>query len=166
MVRLGSMRSVYQVLSELGIAYVKHEHPAVFTVAESEQYDLQFEGAKTKNLFLTNKTGDTYYLLVVNSQTRVDVKRVSTFVNEAKLSFASPEKLFEYLELTPGSVSPFGLINDTEKEVTVLIDKTLMDYEKIGFHPNENTATLIITTFDFKKFLDSTGNKIFFIDVA
>ncbi len=159
------MKSVYDILSDLNISYVKHDHPAVFTVAESEAYDVQFEGVKTKNLFLTNKTGDAYYLLVVDAKTRVDVKKVTAFVNEQKLSFASPEKLFDYLELTPGSVSPFGLINDQEKVVTVLIDKSLMTHDKIGFHPNENTATLIITTSDFKKFLDATGNKVFYLEV-
>jgi Ala-tRNA(Pro) deacylase len=159
------MKDIYAVLKEIGIPYVKHDHQAVFTVEEAAQYDLQFEGAKSKNLFLTNKTGDAYYLLVVDAQTRVDLKKVTAFVNEAKLSFASPEKLFDYLELTPGSVSPFGLINDSEKAITVLIDKTLMKQDKIGFHPNKNTATLIITTSDFKKFLDWTGNRVFYLEV-
>lgn len=159
------MGDIYSVLKDLGIKYVKHEHPAVFTVAESKKYDLKFDCGKTKNLFLTNKKGDAFYLLVVEGETRVDLKKITHFLHETKLSFASPELLFKYLELTPGSVSPFGLINDGNKTVTVLIDKNLMENNKIGFHPNSNTATLVLTTADFKRFLDWTGNRVFFVEV-
>lgn len=159
------MKTIYDILSDLRIQYEKHDHPAVFTVADSDTYDIHLDGAHTKNLFLTTKEKDTYYLLVVDSAKRVDLKSVANFVNKKKLTFAPPEMLFRYLEVTPGSVSPFGLINDAGKDVIVLVDKDLMLFDKVGFHPNTNTATLIISTDDFKKFLDWCANTCFFIEV-
>lgn len=159
------MKTIYDILHELHIPYMKHDHPAVFTVEDADKFAIHVDGGHTKNLFLTTKKDDTYYLLIVPSEKRVDMKKVAAFVHQSKLTFAPPEKLFTYLELTPGSVSPFGLINDVGKDVIVLVDKSVMEEEKIGFHPNINTATLIIKTDDFKRFLEWTGNKCFFVDV-
>ncbi len=158
------MKTLYEILSDLQISYEKHDHPAVFTVEDSDKYDIHLEGAHTKNLFLTTKEKDAYYLLVVESAKRVDLKKVAAFVHQKKLTFASPEMLFKYLELTPGSVSPFGLINDVGKDVIVLVDKDLMQYDKVGFHPNINTATLIIAMEDFKKYLAWCGNRCFYVE--
>jgi Ala-tRNA(Pro) deacylase len=159
------MKNIYDFLAVHGIKYEKHEHPAVFTVKESEKYDLKFDCGKTKNLFLRNKKGDRHYLIVLESSKRADINKLSTLLSESRFSFASPERMNKYLGLTPGSVSPFGLINDILKEVTAVIDKDLLKHEKLGFHPNINTATLAITKDDFKKFLDSTGNKIVYLEI-
>lgn len=93
---------------------------------------------------------------------RLDLKSLAVFLNESKLSFASPEKMMEYLGITPGSVSAFGLINDVDKVVRVIVDEDLLKFDKQGYHPNINTATLIISTKDFKKFLNWTGNKVIY----
>ena len=154
------MKDIYQILAELNIPYVKHEHPPLFTVEEADKYHDIIPGAHTKNLFLRNKKGDVHYLVVVESQKRVDLGELRKTFDESKLSFASPEKLNEYLGLTPGSVSAFGLINDESKTVRVVVDNDLMGAEKIGFHPNINTATLTISTNDFRKFLEWTGNDV------
>lgn len=159
------MQTIYDVFDQLGIAYEKHVHPAVFTVAEAEAYDSRFEGGKSKNLFLRNKKGDKHFLLVAESTRKVDLKKVSEFLGESKLSFASPERLMTYLGVTPGSVSPFALINNADHTVRVLIDSELMKHTKLGFHPNVNTATLVVSAYDFKKFLHSTGNSVSFIDL-
>lgn len=159
------MKTIYDVLSELHISYEKHRHPAVFTVEEAEQYDKDFNAGKSKNLFLRNKKENTHYLLVAESTRKIDLKNLSSILNESKLSFASPERLLTHLGLTPGSVSPFGLINNADKSIRVLIDKGLLAHQNVGFHPNINTATLVITTEDFKKFLTSTGNKITYLDL-
>lgn len=159
------MKTIYDVLSELRISYEKHEHPAVFTVEEAEHYDRDFNAGKSKNLFLRNKKGTTHYLLVAESNRNIDLKNVSAFLGESKLSFASPQRLLTHLGLTPGSVSPFGLVNNADKSIRVLIDKGLLAHKNVGFHPNINTATLVITTEDFKKFLASTGNKITYLDL-
>lgn len=159
------MKNIYDVLADLNIAYEKFDHPAVFTVEESDKHYQGIDAGKCKNLFLRNAKGDTHYLVIMESTKRLDLKGLALLINESKLSFASPERLLKYLELTPGSVSPFGLINDTDKSVIVLIDNGLMEYEKVAFHPNVNTSTLVIKTEDFKKFLDWTGNKISYIEL-
>lgn len=154
------VKNIYEVLAELNIPYEKHEHPAVFTVEEAAQYERGFDAGETKNLFLRNKKGDVHYLIVAESTRKIDLKALAATLGESKLSFASPDRLMTYLGLTPGSVSPFGLINNTDKSVRVIVDQELIHHPKIGFHPNINTATLVIKSEDLKKFLDWTGNKV------
>ena len=156
------MDPVLQILKSLGIEYVIHEHPAVYTVAEAEQYYGDVKGGKSKNLFLRNKNKSNYYLVILEGSKRLDLDALKATLNESKLSFASPEELKEFLGLTPGSVSPFGLINDKEKRVKVVIDEGLWGHERLHYHPNINTATLELSRDDFKKFLDSCGNTVTF----
>lgn len=159
------MKDIYRVLEDLEIPFEKYEHPAVFTVEEAAQIDRGIDAGKSKNLFLRNKKGTTLYLVVVEAHKKVDLKLLSQKLLESKLSFGSPERLFEILQLTPGSVSPFGLINDNEHLVDVIIDNDLLKHPKVSFHPNINTATLAITTNDFKKYLESLGNKIKYFEL-
>jgi len=154
------MNDIYAVLQSLDIPYEKFEHPAVYTVEEAAQHDRAFGAGTCKNLFLRNKKGDTHYLVVAESTRKIDLKQLGDLLGSSKLSFASPERLMEYLSLTPGSVSPFGLINNLDKKVQVIIDEGLLRHEKLSFHPNVNTATLAIQTDDFKKFLEWTGNPV------
>ncbi len=159
------MQDIYQVLNQLNIPYGKHDHPPVFTVEEAQKYDRGIDAGKNKNLFLRNKKGDKHYLVVIDSTKRLDLKELSSRLDESKISFASPERLLEYLGLTPGSVSPFGLINDKNKSVNVIIDNDLMKNKKLAFHPNINTSTLVISTTDFQKFLAWTGNNLKFTNL-
>lgn len=156
------MKNIYNILKKLSIKYEKHEHPAVFTVEEAEKYYINIKGSHNKSLFLRNKNGERYFLVITIGAKRLNLKELASFLNEQKLSFGSPEKLKEYLDLTPGSVSPFGLINDVNKKVEVIVDQEMMEFDKQGYHPNINTATLVISTSDFKKFLDWTKNKIIY----
>jgi len=159
------MQDIYQILKDLNIDYEKFEHPAVYTVDAASQFDRGIDAGKSKNLFLRNKKGDKHYLVVAESTRLVDLKKIATLLNENRLSFASLERMLKYLGLTPGSVSPFGLINDTEKSVQVIVDQGLLNHPKVAFHPNINTATLVIKTEDFQKFLDWIGNKIQYINL-
>ncbi len=159
------MSTIEQALSNLGIKYKKYDHPPVFTVEEAKKYSINIGAGETKNLFLRNDKGDKHYLVTLPGDKRADLKRLSVLLGESKLSFASPERLKQYLDLTPGSVSPFGLINDKSKEVIVVVDNDLLQFETLGYHPNINTATLVVSRDDFKKFLGSTGNKIIFSDL-
>lgn len=153
------MKDIYKILEDLGIKYVKHDHPALFTCEQAEEYYAKIPGAHTKNLFLRNKKGDKYYLVVVESKKRADINKLRGDLGESKLGFGSPERLLNVLGLTPGSVTPFGLINDEQKQVAkVLIDKDLLDFEVVNFHPLINTATLGISAENFKKFLGWTGH--------
>lgn len=159
------MQDIYKVLDELNISYQKYEHPAVFTVEEAEKYDRGIDAGKSKNLFLRNKKGNQHYLVVAESTRKVDIKKLEELTGEKNLSFASPERLQKFLGVTPGSVSPFTLINNTDKTVNVLIDKGLLQYDKQAFHPNINTATLVISKTDFIKFLEWTGNHVSYVDL-
>ncbi len=159
------MNDIYQILHDLDISYEKYEHPAVFTVEDAEKYDRGINAGHSKNLFLRNKKGDQHYLVVVEASKRVDLKKLALLLNESKLSFASAERLMTYLGLTPGSVSPFGLINDTSKTVQVIVDNGLMQQTKQSYHPNRNTATLVIKREDFKKFLSWTKNPVMYKDL-
>jgi len=151
---------VYEILNRLGISYVRHEHPAVFTVEQAEQYWKGIGGAHCKNLFLRNKKGNRHYLVILEHSKKAELKTLEHQLGEDRLSFASEERLKRFLGLEAGSVSPFGLINDTQKQVLVVIDQDLKNSERINFHPNVNTATLEIAFSDFEKFLSWSGNII------
>lgn len=153
------MQKIYDTLNQLHISYQEHTHPAVFTGAEAAQYYSHIPGAHVKNLFLRNRSGKKHYLVVVLDDKKIDIKNLSKLVSESQLSFASPERLLKYLQVTPGSVSALGLIFDTEKHIRVLVDVDLKNYTKISLHPNDNTKTLTLSLLDFKRFLDWCGNE-------
>jgi Ala-tRNA(Pro) deacylase len=162
---LFSMENVYKILDSLGISYGKIDHPAVYTVEESNKFELGIEGGVNKSLFLRNAKGDRHYLIMLNGEKRLDMLKLQDLLSETRLSFASPERLMKYLGLTPGSVSPFGLINDSSKTVIAVVDNELLKYQNLAFHPNINTQTLILKTDDFKKYLFSIGHKVLYLDL-
>ncbi|GAA0729599.1 prolyl-tRNA synthetase associated domain-containing protein [Clostridium malenominatum] len=158
-------KRVYDVLKELNIDYIRYEHPAIFTIEEANNLNIHMEGQHCKNLFIRNRKGDIHYLLIITEWKQVNLKDLSKEIESSSLSFASEERLYKYLSLTPGSVTPFGLINDKEKSVKVLIDKDLINCNKISFHPNVNTATITISYDDFEKFLHHQGNEFNYIKI-
>jgi len=153
-------RLVNARLDELGIAYERYEHPAVATVDEAEAHWAGIEATHCKNLFLRNQKGNRHYLVVLMHSKKADLRKVADQVGDGKLSFASPERLLTHLGLTPGSVSPFGLINDRDHTVRVVLDRDLRSATRVSFHPNINTATYVITAADFEKFLVACGNTV------
>jgi Ala-tRNA(Pro) deacylase len=155
-------KQAYLVLESLGISFSKHEHPPVFTVEQAEQHWKEIKGAHCKNLFLRNKKGNRHYLVILLSRKSADLKALTRRLGEDRLSFASPERLMKYLGLEPGAVSPFGLINDKNKEVCVVVDEDLKSEAYVNFHPNVNTATLGLSFADFEKFLSWCGSKVIF----
>jgi len=154
---------VYEALKELGIAWERHEHPPVFTVEEAEKHWTGVRGAHCKNLFLRNKKGNHHYLVVIESSKQADLRRLNHLLGEDRLSFASPERLRKHLGLDPGSVSPFGLINDANQEVVAVVDQDLRRAETVNFHPNVNTATVGISYADFERFLARRGNRVLYL---
>jgi Ala-tRNA(Pro) deacylase len=156
---------VYEVLNRLGIPYTRHEHPPVFTVEQAEQYWTDITGAHCKNLFLRNKKGNRHYLVILLTSKQADLKQLNAKLKEDRLSFGSAERLQKYLGLEPGAVSPFGLINDNQKEVIVIVDQDLRRADRVNFHPNLNTATVGIETADFERFLAWTGNEVRFFEL-
>ena len=152
-------------LVELGIHFERYEHPPVATVEQAEQHWAGIEATHCKNLFLRNQKGNRHYLVVLLHSKRADLRAVADQVGDGKLSFGSPERLMTHLGLTPGSVSPFGLINDGSHVVCVVLDRDLKSTTRVSFHPNINTRTYVISTTDFLRFLDAMGNNVRYVTV-
>jgi len=162
-VELRQDQKVYDILNQLQIPYKKYEHAAVFTMEDVIKLKLNLP--ECKNLFVRNTKGNKHYLVILEGSKKADLKKLATQIGSTKLSFASKERLFKYLMLLPGSVSPFGLINDKEKQVEVIVDKDLVNSDVLGFHPNTNEATVTLSFNDFEKFLKSCGNKFSYIKI-
>jgi Ala-tRNA(Pro) deacylase len=158
-------QSVRDHLAALGIAYERYEHPPVATVEEAEQHWSGIDAMHCKNLFLRNQRGDRHYLVIVEHTKRADLRRVADQIGDGKLSFGSPERLMNHLGVTPGSVSPFGLINDRTHHVRVFLDRLLRSANRISFHPNINTVTFTLAYRDFERFLAASGNQTKYVDV-
>ena len=161
----GEEQKVCQCLDALGITYVRHEHPPIATAEAGEQYWSGIDAAHCKNLFMRNQKGTTHYLVILHYRKRADLRAVADQIGDGKLSFGSPERLMTELGVTPGSVSPFALVNDRSHAVRVVIDRDLKSTEKISFHPNVNTATVVLTFADFVRFLESCGNPVQYVMV-
>jgi Ala-tRNA(Pro) deacylase len=153
-------QSVHRALADLGIRFERFEHPPVFTVEQALEHWAGIDAAHCKNLFLRNKKGDRHYLVVAEHQTPVDIASVAERVGDTRLSFASAERLMTHLGLTPGAVSPFGLLNDRARQVRVVVDRRLREAARVGFHPNVNTATIVLAMSDFERFLTACGNPV------
>ena len=151
---------VYATIETLGIRYERHEHPAVFNAEDASKFWDPIPGLQCKNLFLRNKKGDRHYLVVLEISKRADLKDLVKVVGDDRLSFGSPERLMDKLGLTPGSVSPFGLINDATGSVRVLIDADLRGRDRLIFHPNINTASVVVSWADLEKFLATRTNPV------
>lgn len=151
-------QELFLTLAELAIVTRTVDHPAVFTVAESDTVDIPLPGAHTKNLFLKDDKG-ALFLIIANSETRVDLKAVSKRLGAGRLSFGKPELLMETLGVAPGSVTAFAVMNDTEKRVKVVVDEALLADETVNCHPLENTATTNIAREDLLRFIRSTGHE-------
>jgi Ala-tRNA(Pro) deacylase len=156
---------VFDALNSLGIAYERFEHPPVFTSEEADVHWRDLPGVPCKNLFLRNKKGDRHYLVVLEISKRADLKQIVSIVDDDRLSFGSPERLMAELGLTPGSVSPFGLLNDRDGSVLVLIDEDLRGARGLIFHPNINTASVVISWDGFERFLQTRTNAVRYIRI-
>ena len=156
---------VLETLDRLHIKYDITEHPAVFTIEDMNTLGIILEGNVVKNLFLRNSNGTNHYLLVLDKNKKANLKSIKTQINSTSLKFASEERLKKYLNLTRGSVTPLGILNDTNCEVQVLIDEDLIGEKKIGVHPNTNTSTLWISLEDLVKVIQNHGNQITYIKV-
>ena len=156
---------VFEKLRALGIHYDLYEHPPVFTAEEAEAHWKSVPGKPVKNLFLRNKKGDRHYLVILGIEKQADLRHLVKVIGDDRLSFGSPERLMKYLGVTPGSVSPLGLINDTAHAVRVIVDSDLRAADRLIFHPNDNTASLTISGSDFVKFLESRGNAVRWLSV-
>lgn len=156
---------VYEVLDRLHIPYERFTHDPAKTMADYETLDAGKNAAHCKNLFLTNRQGTQFYLMLVVGDKPFHSSRISRSLGVSRLCFGSPEQLQYVLGLTPGSVTPMGLINDFEHKVHVLLDRDVASWETIIVHPNINTASILLKTEDLLRFLAHCGNPVTYVDV-
>ncbi|MDL2296083.1 prolyl-tRNA synthetase associated domain-containing protein [Lachnospiraceae bacterium OttesenSCG-928-E19] len=158
--RLPKEVRVYDLLDKLNIPYEGVDHDAADTIEACEAVDKELGLSMCKNLFLRNQQKNTFFLLLMPGEKKFMTKDLSKQLNISRLSFAEPEYMEKYLDITPGSVSVLGLMNDKDWYVDLLIDKELLEEEYIGCHPCINTSSLKIKTDDIlKKFLKHTKHR-------
>lgn len=156
---------LYRILDQLGISYDYYEHPAAPTIGEALKNWKNIDSTHCKNIFLRNHKGDRHYLVILEHVGEVGIHDLEKRLKQGKLSFASGWRLEKYLGLQAGSVSIFGLIHDTEHHVYVFLDENLKKAKRLSFHPNDNTASLVISGGDFMKFLNWSGNSFEFLQL-
>lgn len=156
-------QELYGILGKLGITYEYHEHPPVATIEAAIAHWKDYNSGRCKNIFFRNHKGDKHYLVILEHLRQLNIHDLEKRLKQGKLTFASDKRLKKYLGVEPGSVTPFGLINDAEKNVHVFIDEKLREFDRLAFHPNINTATLVVSGTDLIKFLEFTGNSYEFI---
>lgn len=143
---------LFSYLDRLGIPHQTTQHPPLFTVEEGRDWHDKIPGTHCKNLFLKDGKGKLW-LVVMLADKRADLAGIARRIGAAKLSFAKPEVLNEVLGLTPGSVTPFALMNDTERRVTVVLDEGMMSCEMVNYHPMHNAASTTVRSADLLKFV-------------
>ncbi|HRQ30237.1 MAG TPA: prolyl-tRNA synthetase associated domain-containing protein, partial [Saprospiraceae bacterium] len=156
---------LYQLLSDLAIPFEYHEHPPAPTIEEAAKYWVNLDATHCKNLFFRNHKGNKHYLVILECSQDLNIHDLEKRLRQGKISFASPERMMKYLGLTPGSVSPFGLIHDKDSHVHVFLDKNLQKSRTISFHPCINTASLIVSYADFIRFLEHMGNTFEYVEM-
>jgi Ala-tRNA(Pro) deacylase len=154
---------LYELLKKLSIDFEYHEHPPVATIEDAKLYWKELNSGRCKNIFVRNHKGDRHYLVILEHLRQLNIHDLEKRLKQGKLTFASDQRLKKYLGVEPGSVSPFGLINDATHHVHLFIDEQLNDFDRLSFHPNINTASLVISKPDFLKFLGYLGNSYEFI---
>jgi Ala-tRNA(Pro) deacylase len=152
-----SPEQLFAFLDELGIKTTTVEHVPVFTVEEAKQVHDQIAGGHCKNLFCKDEKG-ALWLIVALEDARIDLKKVPERIGSRRLSFGRPELLMEVLGITPGSVTPFALINDSDARVNVILDSAMMEHAVLNYHPLINSATTSVANSDLVKFITATGH--------
>lgn len=146
--RLEKEIRTYDLLDKLHVSYQRIDHEAAETMEICAEIDKVLEATICKNLFLCNRQKTNFYLLMMPGDKTFKTKELSKQIGSARLSFASPEDMEHYLDITPGSVSIMGLMNDTENVVQLLVDEDVLKGEYVGCHPCINTSSIRIKTED------------------
>ena len=146
--RLEKEIRTYDLLDKLGVAYERVDHEAAMTMEVCQEIDKVLQATICKNLFLCNRQETKFYLLMIPDTKVFQTKDLSAQINSSRLSFAKPEYMEKFLDITPGSVSVLGLMNDTENHVLLLIDEDVLKGEFIGCHPCINTSSIRFHTSD------------------
>jgi len=160
-----SPTDLFGYLDGLGIAHDTTEHAPTFSVAESAPIKAAIPGAHSKNLFVKDKKGKIF-LITAKDETQIDLKRTHEAIGASgRLSFCTAEQLWLYLGVEPGSVTPFGVVNDRDCKVRVVLDAVLMSFERVNFHPLVNSMTTGLSRADLLRFLIATGHEPVILDL-
>ncbi len=162
---MNNRENILERLKELSVDYELKEHPAVFTMDELDSLKLNENNEICKNLFLRDYKGKRHALVILRGDKHADLALIRDEIDSTKLSFASDERLLKYLDVKKGSVSLLGIINDTAGAVEVYLDEDLKKLPRLGFHPNDNTATLFFSFDDAVRYVESTSHEVHFIKV-
>ena len=157
-------KELYDILLKLEISYEYHEHPPLHTIEDARTHWKDYNSARCKNIFFRNHKGNRHYLVIIDHRAELDIHNLEKRLKQGKLTFASEQRIHKLLGLRPGSLSPFGLINDKEKHVHLFIDSHLKEAKLISFHPNINTASLVLSFDNLMKFLNFQKNHFEFIE--
>ena len=148
---------VEKKLKELGIEFLIVEHEPALTTEQADNFIEGISGVRTKTMFLTNKKKTAFYLVIMDDSKRLDMDAFKEIAGEKQIKMASSATLDEKMKLPPGVVSPFGLLNNVDRDIKVYFDKEIMGEERMSFHPNTNEKTIFISTNDLLSFLDNIG---------
>ena len=162
---MNNREAILERLRALGISYELVEHAPAFTMDEYNALGFNPNDEICKNLFLRDYKGKRHMLVVLKGSKHADLRLIQAEVESSKLSFASDERLKKYLDVQKGSVSPFGLLFDTAAAVEVYFDEDLQNAPRLGFHPNDNTATVFLSFADVRRYIESTGHTLRFLRV-
>ena len=150
-------QKVADTLNELGITFHIVEHEPALTTEQADRFIEGIEGVRTKTMFLTNKKKRNFYLLIMDDAKRLDMDVFKDIVEEKQIKMASAETLNDKMMVPPGVVSPFGLLNNEDKDINVYFDQEIVTEERMSFHPNTNEKTIFINTQDLFIFLKAIG---------
>lgn len=153
-------QEIYAFLQQQGIAYDCLEHDAVHTMEDMIEAGITQKGVVCKNLFLRDAKGRRHFLLSVPHEKAIDLHSLPQKIGSTRLSFGSAERLMKYLGVEQGMVSPLGILNDQNAEVTVIFDRDLIGQKAVGVHPNDNTATVWLSFEDLRRLIRAHGNEI------
>ena len=154
---MDAFAKVVEKLKELDIPFELVEHEPALTTEQADAFIEGIEGVRTKSMFLTNKKKTQFYLLIMDDKKTLDMDLFKELVSANRIRMASTDSLFDKMQLPAGTVSPFGLLNNKEKDIQVYFDKDIINEERMCFHPNTNEKTIFVATSDLFKFLQVIG---------
>ncbi|GJL85877.1 MAG: prolyl-tRNA editing protein [Micavibrio sp.] len=156
---------LFENLQSLDIAYNLHNHKPIFTVEEGEPLKKDIPGLHCRNLFLRDKK-KKMFLVVAANETEIDLKSLQNLLGCGRLSFGSADRLWQYLGIRPGSVCPFCIMNDKDREVSIILDHSMMEAERVNYHPLDNAMTIGLPPSDLLKFIKNVGHEPHIIDLS
>lgn len=159
-------KAALDLLDAMGVAYTRIEHPPARTMEDCENVGAELGAHHFKNLFLTNRQGTQFYLLLIGADKKFRTAEVSRQLGVSRLSFGTDEHLMDKLELLPGSVTPMALVYPGAKDITVVIDRDILDMNLVCVHPCVSSASLALAWRDVFAFIGRCGNRVAYVDIA